>query len=585
MKLSTAVIAALAAVSVDAKSLDAKTLSKTMKNVETKKLLRQARKLDEQQDFQITSDFSIKFNSCASLKVLDVEDVSTYITNAQYSGSSVDISSLNIYKDYIIFDATSASSGQTVQYVVDVATYVQSLVEAVPNDYEEYCDVCKEAEESCASSNTQTASANDGGRKLTENYQSIDCDTCYANGCFSEGEEEDEEDGADEQSVYTDSNGNTSNDALEWLNEISECQEISQDSGYGNYNGNYNLYAGLTCNKRGSGVEIGIFSNEDCTMQSTQTTFVTIVQSETQIKSYYEMTKTLVESAFTQSTSCAATTFVNPFEENDGNRRKLDEDEDANEDADAEDAQGDDANADADAEDAQGDDANADADADDAEEEQQQEEDGEISEVCQKLTEENSFVLSQACNDDGSDNYQYDENGNAWGTYYYENYGYMSYDITDTEDAEQVCTAFKKKSGYYNRIGISDSTYLYDYSGKYTNTYTWNLLGGSASSNNGSSGYDWQGTKQQIGDKYNDMSTKVGNGINSAAEKTGLEVEEVIGIIVGALAALCIFTLCGCYCCCKKNTDEKQLRLIGSEQKEWKAKDKWSTSKSRATWA
>lgn len=609
MKLSTAIIAALAAVSIDAKSLDAKTLSKTMKNVETKNLLRQARKLDEQQeqeDFQITSDFSIKFNSCASLKVLDVDDISDYITNAQYSGADVDISSLNIYKDYVIFDAISASSGQTVQYVVDVATYVQSLVEAIPNEHEEYCKVCEEAEESCYyNAYTQAADANNGGRKLSENYQSIDCTTCYNNGCFSQNEEGEDGEGGesgDDESLYVDSNGYTSSNALEWLDEISECQEISPDSGYNNYNGYYKLYAGLTCNRKGTGVEIGVFSNEECTMQSTQTTYVNIVQYEAQIKAYYEMTKTLVENAFTQRTSCAATTYVNPFEDNDGNRRKLSEDEDANE------------------EDAENDEEDANADADEAEEEEESEEEGEISEICQRLTEENSFELSQSCDGDnnnedgngnGNGNYQYDEYGNAWGTYYYGNYGYISYDINDIDDMEQVCTAFKMKSGSYSRVGVSASTSLYDYSGKYTNTYTWNLQGGSASSNNGDSssssssssngsssynetsngdGFDWQGTKQQIGDKYNEMSTKVGNGINSASEKTGLEVEEIIGIIVGALAALCLFTWCGCYCCCKKNADEKQVLLIGEHgeqrgHKEWKAKDKWNTTKNRATWA
>lgn len=597
-----------------------------MKNVETAKLLRQARKLDEQEqeDFQITSDFSIKFNSCASLKVLDVDDVGNYISNAQYSGANVDLSSLNIYKDYVIFDATSASSGQTVQYVVDVATYVQTLLEAFPNEFEEYCKACEEAEEACYyNSYSQAADANNGGRKLTENYQYIDCDTCYANGCLKANEEGGDESG-DDESVYVDSNGYTSSDALEWMNEISECQEISPDSGYNNYNGYYKLYAGLTCNRKGTGVEIGIFSNEECTMQSTQTTFVNIVQYEAQIKAYYELTKTLVENAFTQSTSCAATTYVNPYENNGGNRRrKLNEDEDANADEADEDANEEDANEDADAEDADNEDADANEEADEAEEEEEEEsEEDEINEICQKLTEENSFELSQSCNEDnqdGNNNYQYyDENGNAWGSYYYENYGYISYDINDIDDMEQVCTAFKKKSGSYNRVGVSASTNLYDYTRRYTNTYTWDLLGGSTSSNNGgsngsssngsssngsssngsssnnensdSSGFDWQGTKQQIGDKYNEMSTKVGNGINSASEQTGLEVEEVIGIIVGALAALCIFTFCACQCCCKKSSDEKQVHLMGEpevprEKTQWKAKDKWNATKNRATWA
>ncbi|KAL3930663.1 MAG: hypothetical protein SGBAC_011666 [Bacillariaceae sp.] len=609
MKLSTAVIAALAAVHVDAKkNLDMNTLQKTMNNVNTKQsLLRKARKLDQQEQgddagFQITSDYAIKFNSCASLKLLDIDDVSTYITNTQYSGSNVDLSTLNIYKDYIVFDATSASSGQTVQYVIDVASYVQTLVQATPSDYEGYCTACDEAYESCAASNVSTAAADEGGRKLTVNYETIDCDLCYANGCFY-NEENGGAGGDGSNSVYTDSYGYTSNDALEWLNSVSQCQEISQDNGYANFNGYYTLYAGLTCNAAGTGVEIGVFANNECTVQTTQTTFSNVLTSETKINSYFDLTKTLVEHSFTQTTSCAETSFVNPYEQN-GNRRRLQgEDEDENQDAnqdenqDANQDENQDANQDEN-QDANGDDA-ADQDAngdDNAQADEQQAADEDLSEICQALT-ESSFTL-QDCNQNGQSNYQYDENGNAWGTYYYGSYGYITYDITDTEDVDQVCMAMKKKSGYYNRIGSGSSTKLYNYNGRKTNTFTWDLYSGSSTNGyfpNGSSsgssgsdsGFDWQGTKQQIGDKYNNMSEKVGDGINRASEKTGLEVEEVIGIVVGALAAMCLFIVCGCYCCCKKDTDEKQLNLLGkgTERREWKAKEKWETSRNKATWA
>mmetsp|Transcript_27937 Transcript_27937/g.67974 ORF Transcript_27937/g.67974 Transcript_27937/m.67974 type:complete len:618 (+) Transcript_27937:26-1879(+) len=617
MKLSTAVIAALAAVNVDAKkTLDAKTLRKTINKAATKQsLLRKARKLDQQEDgdFQITSDYFIKFNSCASLKLLDVDDVSTYITNSQYSGSNVDLDSLNVFKDYIVFDATSASSGQTVQYVIDVATYVDTLVQAIPSDYEAYCETCEDAYETCAASSVSTAGADEGGRKLTYNYEQVDCDLCYANGCFYEAENE----GEDAGSVYTDSYGYTSTDALEWLSGVSECQEISQDNGYTNFNGYYTLYAGLTCNAAGTGVEIGLFANDECTVQSTQTSFSNIISSETQINSYFELTKSLVEHSFTQTTSCAETSFINPYEDN-GNRRRLpgdDEDEDQDQDENQDEQQDEqqdenqDEQADADADedanaDANGDDnaqANGDDNAAQEEAEEEEEDNDPVNEICQALTED-SFSL-QDCNQDGNNNYQYDENGNAWGTYYYGSYGYITYDITDTEDDDQICMAMKKKSGYYNRVGSGSNTKLYNYNGRKSNTYSWDLYSGSStngynpsgSSSSGSSsgsngsnnGFDWQDTKQQIGDKYNTMSDKIGNGIDRASEQTGLEVEEVIGVIVGALAALCLFIACGCYCCCKKDTDEKQVNLLGEgrERREWSAKDKWATSRNKATWA
>jgi hypothetical protein len=187
----------------------------------------------------------------------------------------------------------------------------------------------------------------------------------------------------------------------------------------------------------------------------------------------------------------------------------------------------------------------------------------------------------------------------------------ISYDINDVEDAGQVCTAIQSKQGSYSTVGVSSSTMIYDYSSSSSNTYTWGLGSGSsnastnsktkAPSTNSTSGtnFDWEGTKQQagdtynsvsgkVGDTYNTVSEKVGSGITRASEQTGLEVEEVVGIVLGALAGLCLFLMCGCYCCCKREEDPKSVQLIGSsprERKEWAAKDNWNTTRDRSTWA
>jgi hypothetical protein len=184
----------------------------------------------------------------------------------------------------------------------------------------------------------------------------------------------------------------------------------------------------------------------------------------------------------------------------------------------------------------------------------------------------------------------------------------ISYDITDVEDAAQVCTAIQSKQGSYSTVGVSSSTMIYDYSSSSnSNTYTWdgssngssNSATATPTSGNSTDGFDWEGTKQQVGDTYNSVSDKVGetygtvsekvgSGITRASEKTGLAVEEVIGIVLGAIAGLCLFFMCGCYCCCKREEDPKQVHLIANsprERKEWMAKDNWNTTRDRSTWA
>jgi uncharacterized lipoprotein len=172
----------------------------------------------------------------------------------------------------------------------------------------------------------------------------------------------------------------------------------------------------------------------------------------------------------------------------------------------------------------------------------------------------------------------------------------ISYDINDVEDAEQVCTAIQSKQGSYSTVGVYSSTNIYDYSSSSSNTYTWGLSDDSSSTNSatatptawnstGVTNINWNSVSDKVGDAYGTVSDKVGSGITRASEETGLEVEEVIGIVLGALAGLCLFMMCGCYCCCKREEDPKQVLLIAGPRKQWKAKDHWNTTRDRATWA
>ena len=148
--------------------------------------------------------------------------------------------------------------------------------------------------------NEQDGNQEDGGaRFLAQNNGKIvytDCDTCSNMSCFQDGEEE---------NVYSNEN------ALNWLLEVGECQEINGDNyNYQDPNG-YQLYAGYTCNADGTGMEVGVFVDEECSILTT-TTFAEVVENGGYGASYQSMSSGLVHRVFQQYFDCMNTEYVNP---------------------------------------------------------------------------------------------------------------------------------------------------------------------------------------------------------------------------------------------------------------------------------
>jgi hypothetical protein len=139
-----------------------RTLSLNDKKVDMRKLLRNAipvdahgnvRRLDQQnQQFQITAQDSIKFNQCLSLSTEPANQDTLFGDDTiEYTKKGMIISQ----KSYVLFnvcetDACSYAADDNNLFMVDLATYMGALVNYLPNQKEEYCRACEQAQDYCA---------------------------------------------------------------------------------------------------------------------------------------------------------------------------------------------------------------------------------------------------------------------------------------------------------------------------------------------------------------------------------------------------------------------------------------------------
>ncbi|CAJ1950734.1 unnamed protein product [Cylindrotheca closterium] len=171
---------------------------------------------------------------------------------------------------------------------------------------------------------------NGANRNLQQGHvtESVDCKTCQSV-C------------AEQSSTYNQDSNNYDNNqgeytnyqALEWLRGLSECEQVN----YGNYynmkgqNGNSNnqkqqqqqtysqiyneLYAGLMCNADGTGIEVGIFMDEECSVWNPSKSFMSILVEGTLPYFYYTKTKNLVQFIFTKQIGCGETEYTVPYDD------------------------------------------------------------------------------------------------------------------------------------------------------------------------------------------------------------------------------------------------------------------------------
>ena len=238
------------------------------------------------------------------------------------------------------------------------------------------------------------------------NVEVVDCDTCESMGCFVDEDEEDG-DNNDEQEVNDET-------IAEWVNDLLECQET------GSYWNNYEVYAGFICNEAGTGVEIGVFMDDECEIYASMVNYKSVVGEDDQ--AFYYSSQEIVTYPFITDVDCAQLPeYITPEEA----ENQEEEEDDQND---------------------------------------EEEEDQEANEYCQEVVDEDALPLYD-CNDDGEEDQQDDEvdeeeeNNYDWYTYV------LSQD--DAEDNQAVCKLLQTMEGEYTVVYNSDedsgSGSFYDY--------------------------------------------------------------------------------------------------------------------------
>ena len=283
------------------------------------------RKMEEQEAFQITGKYSIQFNTCTSMTVQN-DEVIEDATLASMAAEGAVVSD----KDFILFNVCETeycqyqSSDEKMTFIADVGTYFSAISQYLPNKVQEYCEACEENYDYCYAQSTGQTYYPEGyeeeqdnqeqqeeqgeeqgeegegegrklksrkSRKLAQNQviKFVDCDMCADYECLDFHQQT--------TNGYYDEDGNYEevelDDAMEWLNGFSECSETNA------YMDEYQLYSGLMCNSAGTGIEIGLFMDNECTLYTPKLSFANIMQDAD--KTYYNMISDVVEFTFTNS--------------------------------------------------------------------------------------------------------------------------------------------------------------------------------------------------------------------------------------------------------------------------------------------
>jgi len=420
------------------------------------------RKLEEDGDnaFEITGKYSIQFNSCVAMTI-QFDDMFEDENMVEMAANG----DLIPEKDYILFNVCETQycqyygEDEKMTFIAEVGTYFQAISQYLPNKVQEYCEACEENYDYCYAMET-------GQDYYPEGYEPEEEEEAEEEG-EEEGEEEegdeeegDEEDGEDEEgdederfrrlaikknrklknnnnrklannqmikfvdcqmcadyecldfhdqssNGYYDEDGEyveaELDDAMEWLNGFSECAETEA------FMDDYQLYSNLMCNAEGTGLEIGLFLDEDCLTYTPKLGYADIMgDADT---TYYSMISDVVEFTFTNEGIECYDPEVVWYNKVDYYYEQMEAAENGEE---------------------------------EEEEEEEDEEEPEAAEWCQQIVQEDTAVDIYDCggyeaeeqNDD-----QEDENDDGNNAANYEWYSYELY-AEEADDIGAVCTAY-----------------------------------------------------------------------------------------------------------------------------------------------
>lgn len=249
----------------------------------------------------INASVSIQFDKCVSLK--------TELSDAMETTIGEDSTLLGYWKDgqisteqsYVLFGICLTKyctyKTNTNLYMVDLPTWLE-LAGYRPQKTVDYCTACNNALSYCESLSSSSSSYY-GGRELISRdlttYGYVNCTTCGDLGCFDN------------------SNGGGSNINIEnvvtWVTEMAQCVNTGVQ-----WN-NIDLYSQFMCNGDGSGVEIGLFLDQYCTVYTSLASYGALFSDN----AYLQYSPNVVTYPFVFNVNCSQDiTWESPENANSG---------------------------------------------------------------------------------------------------------------------------------------------------------------------------------------------------------------------------------------------------------------------------
>ncbi len=238
---------------------------------------------DAYQRVEVTSNFKVQFNSCLTLETENYNILLDNLVNYAKDGTLVSV------RNYVLFDVCDGDDCEAQTYIVDLATFIEAVMDYGPSRQAVICSACQTYGEAvCGKTyyfNGATNNQNsNGGRKLNMEYEVFDentCSLCESYDCSYDSD-------GDQQKNYANIEG--------WIAQIAECKQNSvQWKGL-------NTYSGWMCNADGSGIEIGVFIDQYCRMYNRELNYASIMADEDY--QYFFQSQDIIPTMFTDIIEC-----------------------------------------------------------------------------------------------------------------------------------------------------------------------------------------------------------------------------------------------------------------------------------------
>jgi hypothetical protein len=327
MKFSPLVLSALTllvGLTEASKKMNSSMIQSKLNTMDKRSLLKNARKLEENADdeFVLSGNTNFRFSSCVSIEVEDEDE----------QQNDEDNENVQKIEQYIIVNMVGSDGKVASEYAIDIGTFLSSMGQMVVNQVESYCEVCTEAAEYCADDSGSWGQSSEPvtyyDSEEDKTVEFIDCNTCALYNCNGEndGENDGERNLAEQEEADMES-------AFDYLDQVGQCQEFSYTYSNQEYKNDYNpddyqddavetqgteaLYIGYICNEDGTGIDLGFFYDEDCSVYTDEIDVNEQIGENSLAMTYLMSSQALIEGVFSSQHSCSNLEFANPFENQD----------------------------------------------------------------------------------------------------------------------------------------------------------------------------------------------------------------------------------------------------------------------------